>query len=423
LLETLWRYPLDRPIDPQVRRRKRFRLWSRVALGVIGVTVLVAILAAWARPTLHRGRIRTAIVTTGPVEATLTASGTIVPEHEQVVSSPLDTRLLEVLVPAGSAVQRGDALVRLDTGEARLVFDKLNEQIALKHVESQSESIASGQTLTDLETQRDIRKLEVESGLLAVERNQALFDKGIIAANDLRAARVELEKSRLELRRLEEMVIRCGQASAARIRKLDLERSILAKERDEAARQLDLATARADRDGVLTYVLQDEGASVRRGDVLARVADLGSFRVEARIPDVRTTSLATGMPVHVAMGDTLLDGQVARVLPEVENGAITVLIDLAQRTHPGLRPNRRVDVHLVTARTERTLRVARGPVVHSNAGDAVFVVRGATVVRTPVRLGIASFSEQEILQGLAEGDVVVISDMSDYAHVEEIKLR
>ncbi len=207
---------MDRPIDPEVRRRRRFRLWSRIALVAIGVTLLVALFAAWARPTLHRGRIRTAVVTTGPVEATLTASGTIVPENEQVVSSPLDTRLLEVLVPPGSAVKRGDALVRLDVGEATLVFDKLNEQIALKHVESQSESIASGQTLADLETQRDIRKLEVESGLLTVERNQALFDKGIIAANDLRAARMDLEKSRLELRRLEEMVIRSGQASEAR---------------------------------------------------------------------------------------------------------------------------------------------------------------------------------------------------------------
>jgi HlyD family secretion protein len=414
---------MDRPLDPQIRQRRRFRLWSRVALGVVAVTVLLALLAAWARPSLQRGRIRTAVVTTGPVESTLTASGTIVPEHEQVVSSPIDTRLLEVLVPPGSTVKRGDALVRLDVGETTLAFAKLEEQVELKHVESQSEGIANRQTLADLEAQRDIRKLEVKSGELTVERNQALFDKGIIAANDLRAASMELEKSRLELHRLEQLVLRAGEASEARIRKLELERSILGKERDEAARQLDLATARADRDGVVTYVLQDEGASVRRGDVLARVADLGSFRVEARIPDVRAASLTTGMQAHVAMGDTLLEGQVSRVLPEVQNGAITIVIDLVQRAHPGLRPNRSVDVHLVTARTERTLRVARGPVLHSGAGSAVFVVRGDSVVRTPVRLGIASFAAQEILEGLAEGDEVVISDMSDYAHVEEIKLR
>jgi HlyD family secretion protein len=357
------------------------------------------------------------------VEATLTASGTIVPKNEQVISSPFDTRLLAVLVPPGAAVRRGDALVRLDVGEAQLAFDKLAEQVTLKQVEIQSESITSRQTLADLSTQRDISRLDVESDSLAVERNRALVDKGVIAADDLRAALTKLEKSRLERRRLDDMVVRSAEAAEARVHQLELQRSILCKERDEAARQLELATARADRDGVLTWVLQDEGATVRRGDVVARVADLDAFRVEARVPDVRATSLSPGLAVHVAMGDTLLDGQVARVLPEVENGAITVLVDLLQGSHPGLRPNRRVDVHLVTARTAWALRVGRGPVLRSATGDAVFVVRGDALVRTRVRLGIAGFAEQEVLEGLVEGDEVVISDMSDYAHVQEIKLR
>ncbi|HZM16615.1 MAG TPA: efflux RND transporter periplasmic adaptor subunit [Candidatus Krumholzibacteria bacterium] len=414
---------MDRPIDPRVRRSRRLRLALRVVGVVLGLAVLALLLAGWARPSVRRQGIRTAVVARGPLEATVTASGTVVPEHEQVLSSPLDTRLLEVLVPPGTAVQQGQALVRLDVGEATLALEKLGEQIALKHVESQSESIATRQTLTDLQAQRDIRKLEVESASLTVERNQALFDKGIVSGNDLRAAQMELEKARLELRRLEENVQQTGRASAARLHKLELERSILGKERDEAARLLELATARADRDGVLTYVLQDEGASVHRGDVIARVADLGSFRIETRVPDVRATSLATGMAARVALGDTILDGQVSRILPEVENGTITVLVDLMQRTHAGLRPNRRVDVHLVTARTEGTLCVARGPVVRLGAGDVLFVVRGDAAVRTPVRLGIANFAQQEILEGLAEGDEVVISDMSEYAHVKEVKLR
>jgi HlyD family secretion protein len=107
----------------------------------------------------------------------------------------------------------------------------------------------------------------------------------------------------------------------------------------------------------------------------------------------------------------------------VENGTIGLLVDLVQRDHPSLRPNRRVDVHLVTARSEGTLRVARGHIVHTDEGQAVFVVHGAVAIRTPVRLGISNFEHQEILEGLSEGDEVVLTDMSDYAGVREVKLK
>jgi HlyD family secretion protein len=135
------------------------------------------------------------------------------------------------------------------------------------------------------------------------------------------------------------------------------------------------------------------------------------------------TKLVTGMGARVSIGDTLLDGQVSRILPEVENGTITLLVDLVQRAHPSLRANRRVDVHLVTARSEGTLRVARGHVVHTDEGQVLFVIHGEAAIRTPVKLGIASFEHQEILEGLSEGDKVVLSDMSDYANVREVKLR
>lgn len=414
---------MDRPLDPRVQRRRKIRRFAAAGIAIALVAWLLTSVPGWVRPTVKRDRIRTAVVARGPLEATLTASGTVVPEKEQVLSCPVDTRLLKVLLVPGSPVKQGDPIVQLDVSATRLSLERLNEQLALKRVETQSESIATRQTLVDLEAQRDIAKLEVESNEITLERNQALFDKGIVAENDVRAARTNLERARLELRRLEGSLTNTGRASEARLQKLALERSILQKERDEAARQLELATARADRDGVLTWVMQDEGASVRRGDVLARIADLSSFRVEAHIADMHSTRLVMGMGARVSIGDTLLDGQVSRILPEVENGTITLLVDLVQRAHPSLRANRRVDVHVVTARSEGTLRIARGHIVHTGEGLAVFVVRGEAAIRTPVQLGISSFEHQEILEGLSEGDEVVLSDMSDYAKVREVKLR
>lgn len=414
---------MDRPLDKSIPRQRTLRRVIGLGVSLAVIVWLLANVPAWVRPSIKRDRIRTGIVERGLLEATLTASGTVVPEKEHVLSSPVETRLLQVLLLPGTSVRKGDAIVQLDVSVTRLELERLNEQLALKRVEAQSESIATRQTLVDLEAQRDIAKLEVESNELAVERNQALFDKGIVAENDVRSAKTDLERSRLEKHRLEESLLNTGRASEARLDKLSLERNILQKERDEAARQLELATARADRDGVLTWVLQDEGATVHRGDVLARIADLSSFRVEAHIADMHGSSVSPGMAARVSVGDTLLDGYVSRILPEVENGTMTLLVDLVQHDHPSLRPNRRVDVHLVTARSEGTLRLDRGHIVNTKEGQAVFVVHGETAIRTPVRLGISSFEHQEILGGLSEGDEVVLSDMSDYAGSREVKLR
>lgn len=414
---------MDRPLNPRIRQRELAKR-ALLTTGIIAILAwLVALVPGWIRPSVKRTRIRTAMVDRGPLEATLTASGTVVPEYEHVLSSPVDTRLVRILKKAGAVVKRGEPIVVLDVTATRLALERIDEQIALKRNEVDSHRVGVSNDLADLRTKIEIKRLEVESFDLDVERKQKLFHKGVISEEESRAARLDLQRAELELRQLEETVTHTERGSEVKLEKLELERRILEKERSQAQRQLELATARSDRDGVLTWVLADEGAAVKRGDVLARIADLNSFRIEARIADMHGQKFEEGAPARVQASDDILDGRIARILPEVENGSITLLVDLAQRSHPALRPNLRVDVHLVTARKETTLRLHRGPYVHVDGSDAVFVVRGNEAIRTPVELGIASFDDNEIVAGLVEGDEVIISDMSDYRHVREVKIR
>ena len=129
------------------------------------------------------------------------------------------------------------------------------------------------------------------------------------------------------------------------------------------------------------------------------------------------------MPVQLRADDRVLHGRVSDVLPAVQNGAITVRIDLAERSHPSLRPNLRVEVFIVTDHRDRALRVRKGSSTSGEGVQQVFVVRGDRAVRTRVRFGIASFDFVESVEGLSAGDEVVVSDMSDYRHLSTIRLR
>jgi HlyD family secretion protein len=173
---------------------------------------------------------------------------------------------------------------------------------------------------------------------------------------------------------------------------------------------------------VLTWVLSQEGALVHRGDVIARIADLSSFRVDGSVSDVHAGQLRPGMPAVVRINDESLDGTISEVFPTIENGVIRFTVALAKASHASLRPSLRADVLVITERKPRALRLKRGPFADSVARQ-VFVVRGDRAIRVPVTLGLAGIDDVEVTSGLGEGDEVIISDMRDYAHLSEVKIK
>jgi HlyD family secretion protein len=228
----------------------------------------------------------------------------------------------------------------------------------------------------------------------------------------------------VELQQLKEAIGNEERATEAKLEGLAMDVETLRKEIAQSRRQLDLATTRADRDGVLTWVMEVEGSAVRKGDVVARIADLSSYRVQANLSDIHASRLAPGMPVRVQVNEsTTLDGEISSVLPTIKDGIVTVLASLRDKSSKVLRANLRVDVYIVTDRKQRTLRVRRGAFASGEGVHDVFVVRSGKVVRTPLRIGLLSFDYCEVAGGLIEGDEVILSDMKEYAHLKEVRLK
>ena len=414
---------MDRTLDPTIRRRKRLRSLIAPGIAIAAAITLLVALPGWMSPKIQRGRLRTAVVDRGPIDATLTASGIVLPEYEHILASPIDTRVTRILKTAGDAVSPGDSIVVLDLGESRLAVGRLEDQIAIKENQRAAEALDLASKLDALRVQVDIKSLELRSADYAVTKSRKLFDKGLTSGDTVRQAETDAERKRIELAELETAKQHAEEASRLRLAGLRLEQRVLAKERDEAARCLELGTAISNRSGVLTWVVPSEGAAVHRGDEIARIADLRFYRVEGTVSDVHSTRLAVGQPALIQMGDESLTGRIAQILPAIQDGAITFHVTLDQRDDPRLRPNQRVDVQVATAHKDDVIRVKRGAFPAVNGRTIAFVVRDDRAVRTPVELGVASFDHLEILKGLAVGDEVILSDMADHAHLTEVGIR
>src|SRR5215470_2254620 len=387
---------MDREIDVTFRRR-------RVMRRVVGLILSVALVAAvfiWGprliKPSVARARIRTAKVDTGVIEATITASGTVLPEFEGVISSPVNARVLKILKRPGAVLSKGDPILELDLNESRLAVEKLNRQIELKQNQQAKAKLDLENTLIDLQGRWEIKNLEYKASEAATARNRELRRQGLMSEERLREVELIEEKTAFELKQLEESKRNAQASTKTQLEGLALEMK----------------------------TLDEEGATAQKGAVLARIADLSAFRVEATVSDVHANRLSFGQPVKVKVNDELtLSGAIARINPTVNNGVITLVVGLEDKSNAQLRSNLRVDVLIGAERKDGVLRVRKGPSVGGEGVRDIFVIRGDVALKTAAKFGVAGADYCEVVQGLLEGDEVIISDMTDYMHLNEVKLR
>lgn len=383
----------------------------------------IAWLPAWLRPTVSASRLRTAIVTTGPIDASISASGLVVPAFERVLSTPLDARVLRILQRPGAVLAPGDAVLELDVSESAQALARAENDLKMKDNQQLQTRLGYEKSLVDLDGQIDVKTLEIETRRATLDMHQQLADRGLLSQEELRKTTLALRQSEVELAQLQNTRQSAARTTDVQLEGLALERSTLQRDVAERRRLLDLATTKSDRSGVLTWIVADEGVLVRRGDVIARIADLSTFRIDASASDIHAGRIRTGLPVAIRIDDQQLDGTVQEVYPTVENGAIRFMVGIADAQDVALRPSLRADVQVITSSRGETVKVQRGVFADGTGSRHVFVRVGNRAVRTTVELGVASFDEVEILSGLEPGDDVILSDMRDYEHLTELWIR
>jgi HlyD family secretion protein len=425
---------MDRELEIGERRRLLRRRLTGALSVVVGSALVLLLLPGWLRPSIARSRIRTARVERGDVEAVLAASGTVVPASEQVVSSPLEARIVGIRNRLGAVVAAGDPIVQLDTAGFEFDRRRMTDQMALKTNLQEQLRLSRDKSLADLAGSLEIKRLDADVLQARAEQNRRLARDGLVSASTLRVAEVEARKSQIEIRQLQDGIVATKKSTASQLAALDLDLNALAKERLETDRLIGLATTRADRPGVVTYVVENEGATVHRGDVIARIADLNSFRVEAKVSDVHSARLQPGLPARVLLDGQELRGRLSAIHPLIEDGAVTFTVDLldlegrslktsGSAIFAKLRANLRVDVLVITAHHREALRVSKGPFSEGAGVEEVFVVHGDEAVRRRVRFGLAGYDYYEVEAGLEAGDEIIVSDMKDYLNLSRVGLR
>jgi len=414
---------MDTPIEEKIiaRRKKKNVL---IILCIIVITVsLVGMLRSSLKPSIKKSSITTSIVEKGNMENTITASGILLPEFEEIITSPINASIQKVLLDAGSVVKAGQSVLTLDKSASQLEYESLKFQLESKRNNIKKLKLELSQTFYDIKSNNEIKQFHINSFQAAVENAKKLHKAGGGTREDIEQAALKLKVAELEKKQLENEITSKQQTMQVEIRESEIAAHIQQNELQELERKLQLADIVTSRPGVVTWVNKNIGAAITQGESLVRIADLASFKVTGSISDNYIDQLQNGLTAIVRINDLQMRGTVANIYPSVKDGIVSFDIQLNERNHMMFRPHMKVEVFLVTSSHANVMRVSNGPAFRGASSQEIFVVKDGKAERRKVHIGMSNFDFVEIRDNVKPGDVVITSDMSEYKNQKEITIK
>jgi HlyD family secretion protein len=413
---------MDKLIEEEVssKRKKKTYLLIFIIIAVLAITIWF--IRFYFKPSLTSADFTTARVETGIIENTINATGEVLPEFEEVLTSPINASIKDVLMDAGNKVKKGQSILSLDKSVSQTDYGKLQFQMESKENEIRKLKLDLEKSFFDIKSTNSIKQLRISNLKDAVSSAKRLLKAGGGTKEDVEGAELDLKVAELEKLQLENEIKSKQQTMKIEIREAEIALAIQRNDLDALKRKLDLADVIATRPGVITWVNKNIGSSVHEGDALAKIADLSGFKVAGSMSDNLLDKIRNNMTAIIRVGDTQLRGSIVNISPAVNNAIVSFDIQLNQKDSKELRPNQKVDVFLVTATRNGVLRIANGPAFNGSNLQDVFVLKNGIAERRLIKTGLSNFDYVEILSGLKEGDEVITSDMGDFKNTKTITI-
>jgi HlyD family secretion protein len=408
-----------------VDTRWRHLKWAVPALiAVAALAMLVSGLSTWlnAEASVSADRIRVATVNRGDLVRDLNVQGRVVAAVSPTLYSPATgTVTLEVL--PGDSVAIGQVLAVIDSPEVRAehlqelsTLDRFNAELEREKIQARKAQVKSRQTI-------DLAQVKLTAAEREMRRAEESMETNAISEVDFERARDELARAKVEHQHAvqDAQLETEGLEFETETRQLAVDRQQLVV--DELNRRVEDLAIRSPVTGIVGNVAVDQKSLVARNAPLLTVVDLTAFEVEVRIPEAYADDLGIGLAGDVKFNNADFRGELVSLSPEVINSEVVGRIRFSDKKPPGLRQNQRVTVRIMMDELLAVLKLQRGAFADSGGGRHAFVLgEDGLAHRRAVRLGARSVGEVEVLNGLAEGERVIISSIAEFEDYDTIQV-
>lgn len=369
--------------------------------------------------------IRLSAADRGDIDAAVNGNGTIVAAFEEVIVSPVNSRILEVYHHSGDIVEEGTPLLKLDLGEASTREASERDELAMMRLDHQRLQASHRTRLSDLRMQIKVAEMKLRRQEVEVANERHLDSIGSGTTDRVREAEFALRTQRLELEQLREQLANEQRMLQAEDDAKLLEISIKENNLAQTSRILADAEIRSPRRATVTSISDRLGTTVSQGQQVAVIADLGHYRVDATITESSAQEVRAGSRAHIVFGRNHTEGFVSSVAPTAVNGMIEVKVTLDNDSLSSLRPGIKTDIKISNGVKEGVVRIPNLPFYTGPNNYTLYVrPKGASYLeRRSVKLGSAGYDYIEVVSGILPGDEIVSSSTAIFGNVRRVNLR
>ena len=415
---------MDREIPKEVRKKERNQKIMKYGGIASIIVVCMAALISFMQSSVKRRDLVLSTVDKGTIEVSVSASGKVVPAFEEVINSPIHSRIVEVYRKGGDSVDVGTPILKLDLQSTETAYKKLLDQEQMKCYQLEQLRINNETQLSNMAMNIKVNAMEMSRKEVELRNERYLDSIGSGTTDKVRQAELAYNRGVLELEQLRQQYENEKKVKDAELKVKELEFTIFTRELAEMKRTLDDAQIRSPRKATLTFVETQVGTQISQGQQIAMISDLSHFKVEGEIADTYGDRVTAGGKVIVKIGSDKLEGVVSSVTPLSKNGVISFTVQLANDSHKRLRSGLKTDVYVMNAVKEDVMRIANASFYVGRGDYELFVLDGDNeIVKRKVKLGDSNFEYVEVVSGLQPGDQVVVSDMSSYKNKNKLKVE
>lgn len=414
---------------PEFKAQKRKR---QIAMSVVAVVVIAAATMAVYRlrpaaPSVERGTVWTDSVKRGPMLRQVRGVGSLVPSQESVLQIPAETEatVVRIRMLPGSLVKADSILLEMSNPQVLQASIDADLQLKAAEAEYQSQRMTLESNLMNQKAGAATVGADYAQAQRQAETDKALYDLGVISGLAYKASKGKSDelttRNGLEGQRLTSTQKAIDSQLAEQEAKVEQMRVLAGLKK----KQLNALKVRAGIDGVLVELPLHVGEHVSPGAMLAKVVQPNHLMAELKVAETQARDVQIGEPASVDTHNGVISGEVMRVDPAVQNGTVTVDVKLTGEPPKGARPDLSVDGTVDLERLDNVLYVGRPAFGQENSTISLFRLGpdGHEAVRVPVKVGRASVNSIQIVDGLHEGDTVVLSDMSRWDNTDRIRLQ
>ena len=413
----------DRMVEVKPNRKRRLLLAGGAVLAVAVLALLLpsAMRLFSADASVSSSRLSFGTVERGPFVRDIAAEGKVVAAVSPTLYAT-SGGAVTLKVHAGDTVKIGQVLATIVSPELTNKLAQEQSNADAMEVDYQRAQIEARKTRSSLQKAFDNAQIDQQAAERDLARNEKAFKLGALPSMDVDRARDTLDKAKITLQhaRTDLGMDNTSLNFDIQSKKLAHERQVLLVK--DLQRQVDDLNVKSPVDGQVGQLFIAERATVAKDAQLLSVIDLSALQVEMKVPESFARDLGIGMAGEITGNGHTWKGLVSAISPEVVNGEVAARLRFDGTTPKQLRQNQRLSVRILLDKRDNVLTVQRGSFVDESGGNYAYVVHDGIAEKKPIRVGASSIDKVEILDGLKEGDKIVISGTDNFKDAAKVAI-